>query len=352
VSSETTSQNIVRLRNTDEERALLGRQDATLRLLRRYLGVRVFARKGLVTIQGPTDAVEEATLIVERLRERIRGGQQLTEGDIERVLRRSRDEKEDRPDADVETDGRILRARDDTPIQPKTEAQARYVRAVEACDIVFAIGPAGTGKTYLAVAMAIRLMKRGLFRKLVLVRPAVEAGEHLGFLPGDLTQKVSPYLRPLYDALGDFLEFGEVRRYEEHDVIEVVPLAYMRGRTLDNAFIILDEGQNTSPAQMKMFLTRMGRRSKIVVTGDITQTDLPKGKRSGLLDVRERLRGIDGIAFCTLGREDIVRHSLVQRIVDAYEATYEATDEATDETTDESASRPTADDATDAEEPA
>ncbi len=193
------------------------------------------------------------------------------------------------------------------------------MRAVEKCDIVFSIGPAGTGKTYLAVAMAIRLMKRGLYRKLVLVRPAVEAGEHLGFLPGDLHAKVNPYLRPLYDALGDFLEFAEVTRYQENDIIEVVPLAYMRGRTLDNAFIILDEGQNTSVAQMKMFLTRMGRNSKIVVTGDVTQTDLPRGKESGLLDVRRRLSNVDGIAFCLLGRADIVRHPLVQKIVDAYE---------------------------------
>jgi phosphate starvation-inducible PhoH-like protein len=185
-------------------------------------------------------------------------------------------------------------------------------------DIVFAIGPAGTGKTYLAVAMAIRMMKKGFFRKLVLVRPAVEAGEKLGFLPGDLNAKVSPYVRPLYDAIGDFIEFGDVRRYMERDVVEVVPLAYMRGRTLDNAFIILDEGQNTTPVQMQMFLTRMGRKSKVVVTGDVTQTDLPRSVTSGLVDVRTRLDGIDGIEFCDLGRADIVRHPLVQRIVDAY----------------------------------
>jgi phosphate starvation-inducible PhoH-like protein len=161
-------------------------------------------------------------------------------------------------------------------------------------------------------------MKKGLFRKLVLVRPAVEAGEKLGFLPGDLKEKVSPYVRPLYDAIGDFIEFGEVRRYMERDIIEVVPLAYMRGRTLDNAFIILDEAQNTTPTQMQMFLTRMGRRSKVVVTGDVTQTDLPKGTKSGLLDVRTRLADIDGIEFCELARGDIVRHPLVQKIVDAY----------------------------------
>ena len=320
MTSDTTSQSIVRLRNTEEERAVLGPEDSTLRLLRRYLGVRVHARQGAITIQGAAHAVEEATTLLERLRERLRGGESLSDVDVEGALRRARDSREEKLDSDVTADGRILRARDDTLIRPKSDAQARYVRAVETCDITFAIGPAGTGKTYLAVAMAIRMMKRGQFRKLVLVRPAVEAGEHLGFLPGDLTQKVSPYLRPLYDALGDFLEFTEVRRFEERDVIEVVPLAYMRGRTLDNSFIILDEGQNSTPGQMKMFLTRMGRNSKIVVTGDVTQTDLPQGKLSGLLDVRNRLQGIPGIEFCTLGRADIVRHHLVQRIVDAYEA--------------------------------
>jgi len=319
MTSETTSQNVVRLRDTDEERVLLGHEDSTLRLLRRYLGVQAHARRCRVTVQGPPDAVEEATLFLEGLRERIRGGGDIRSADVERMLRRRRDQREDAVDLPVGREGRILRARDDTSIKPRTPAQAAYVRAVEKCDIVFAIGPAGTGKTYLAVAMAIRMMKRGVFRKLVLVRPAVEAGEHLGFLPGDLTAKVNPYLRPLYDALGDFLEFAEVSRYQENDIIEVVPLAYMRGRTLDNAFIILDEGQNTSTGQMKMFLTRMGRNSKIVVTGDVTQTDLPRGKESGLLDVRGRLRGVDGIAFCMLGREDIVRHPLVQKIVDAYD---------------------------------
>ena len=215
--------------------------------------------------------------------------------------------------------GKIVRALDGTVIQPRTEGQAAYVAAMRDHDIVFSIGPAGTGKTYLAVAMAISSMKQGLFRKLVLVRPAVEAGERLGFLPGDIVEKVNPYLRPLYDALGDIVPFGEVRRYRERDIIEVVPLAFMRGRTLDNAFIILDEGQNTTPKQMKMFLTRMGRSSKIVVTGDVTQIDLARGVLSGLKDVERKLADVPGIAFCYLHREDIVRHPLVQRIVDAYD---------------------------------
>jgi phosphate starvation-inducible PhoH-like protein len=187
-------------------------------------------------------------------------------------------------------------------------------------DIVFAVGPAGTGKTYLAVACAVAALRRGQFRRLVLTRPAVEAGEHLGFLPGDLQAKVNPYLRPLYDALEDLIEFDEVRRTIARDVIEVAPLAYMRGRTLDRSFVILDEAQNTSPEQMKMFLTRMGRSSKVVVTGDVTQMDLPRGARSGLLHALGTLKGIQGIAFVALGRPDIVRHPLVQEIVDAYEA--------------------------------
>jgi phosphate starvation-inducible PhoH-like protein len=216
-------------------------------------------------------------------------------------------------------DERVVRALDGTDIRPKTDGQAMYLESLQEHDIVFAVGPAGTGKTYLAVAAAIASMKRGLYRKLVLVRPAVEAGERLGFLPGDLVEKVSPYLRPLYDALGDIVPFAEVKSYRERDIIEVVPLAFMRGRTLDNAFIILDEGQNTTPAQMKMFLTRMGRHSKVVVTGDVTQTDLARGVRSGLVDAREKLKGIPGIGFVALGRADIVRHPLVQRIVDAYE---------------------------------
>jgi phosphate starvation-inducible PhoH-like protein len=202
---------------------------------------------------------------------------------------------------------------------PRTDGQKAYVRAIESHDIVFAVGPAGTGKTYLAVACAVAALRAGKFRRLVLTRPAVEAGEHLGFLPGDLAAKVNPYLRPLYDALEDLIDFDEVQRTIARDVIEVAPLAYMRGRTLDRSFIILDEAQNTSPEQMKMFLTRMGRESKVVVTGDATQVDLPKGARSGLLHSREILRDVPGIAFVDLGRADIVRHPLVQAIVDAYE---------------------------------
>jgi phosphate starvation-inducible PhoH-like protein len=316
-------QETIQLKDSHEERALLGRQDRTLRLLRDALGLRIYARRGLVVLDGEGERLRDGVRVVRDLLAKVREKGDLSDDEVESTLLESAGAREGRGGADSGTDGghdRILKALDDTVIQPKTPGQARYVDAVRRSDVVFAIGPAGTGKTYLAVAMAIRMMKKGLFRKLVLVRPAVEAGEKLGFLPGDLNAKVSPYVRPLYDAIGDFIEFGEVRRYMERDIIEVVPLAYMRGRTLDNAFIILDEAQNTTVGQMQMFLTRMGRRSKVVVTGDITQTDLPRGVRSGLEDVRRRLASIDGIEFCELDRADIVRHPLVQKIVDAYAA--------------------------------
>jgi phosphate starvation-inducible protein PhoH and related proteins len=204
-------------------------------------------------------------------------------------------------------------------IRPKTPGQARYVETVRKNEIVLCYGPAGTGKTYLAVAMAVAALRREAIRKIVLVRPAVEAGESLGFLPGDLQAKINPYLRPLLDALHEMMDHDLISRYTEEDMIEVIPLAYMRGRTLNEAFIILDEAQNTTVSQMKMFLTRMGAGSRIVVSGDVTQIDLPPKSRSGLIDALSRLRGIDGIASVKLTGEDIVRHPLVQKIVSAYE---------------------------------
>jgi phosphate starvation-inducible PhoH-like protein len=203
--------------------------------------------------------------------------------------------------------------------RPLTPNQERYVRSIRARDVVFSIGPAGTGKTYLAVAEAVAALRSEQVRKLVLTRPAVEAGEKLGFLPGDFQAKINPYLRPLYDALGELLPYGEVKRALAHDVIEIVPLAYMRGRTLKDAFIILDEAQNTTPSQMKMFLTRMGMGSKMVVNGDVTQVDLPEGSASGLIEAIRILEGVTGIDVVRLGPLDILRHPLVQRIVDAYE---------------------------------
>ena len=204
-------------------------------------------------------------------------------------------------------------------VRPRTDGQARYVRAMRDHDLTLCVGPAGTGKTYLAVGMAVSMLRQSAVKKIVLVRPAVEAGERLGFLPGDIVAKVNPYLRPLFDALNDMMEPEQVKRYMENDIIEIVPLAYMRGRTLNQAVIILDEGQNTTVPQMKMFLTRMGNGSKIIVTGDVTQVDLPKQTRSGLIDAVQRLRDVERIAIVYLDENDIVRHPLVQQILRAYE---------------------------------
>src|SRR3989339_186859 len=215
--------------------------------------------------------------------------------------------------------GRAAMPNDVFAVKARTEGQENYLKVLYENDIVIAIGPAGTGKTYLAVARVLASFKKGEVRKIILCRPAVEAGERLGFLPGDYQEKVNPYLRPLYDALNGFLEYQQLKRLMETEIVEVVPLAYMRGRNLDNAFMILDEAQNTTSEQMKMFLTRMGQNSKIVVTGDITQIDLPLGKASGLIEAQSIIANIPGIAFCYLTRADIVRHRLVQSIVDAYE---------------------------------
>ncbi len=225
--------------------------------------------------------------------------------------------RRDSPRAAGAMPGNVFRP--DVGVSGKSDGQAQYLKDMGENDIVFAIGPAGTGKTFLAVARAVEALKAGKVRRIVLVRPAVEAGERLGFLPGDIQAKVSPYLRPIYDSLNTFLEFGQLKRLIDTDVVEICPLAYMRGRTLDEAFIILDEAQNSTSEQMKMFLTRMGSKSKIVITGDITQIDLNPGKTSGLIEVRDLLKGIPGIVFTYLTKADIVRHPLVQRIVDAYE---------------------------------
>lgn len=295
--------------------ALFGPRDQYLRKIRSALGVVISARDDRILIEGNEQAVTQATAALEQLKGIAERQGELAPHDVARVL----SSVTGQPIADDHAPIQGLTV--GKQVRPKTAGQAVYVDAIQNNDLVFCIGPAGTGKTYLAVAMAISALRQERIRKIVLVRPAVEAGESLGFLPGDLQAKINPYLRPLLDALRDLMDYESVKRLTDQDIIEMIPLAYMRGRTLNDAFIILDEAQNTTVAQMKMFLTRMGTNSKIVVSGDTTQIDLPAHTRSGLVDGLSRLHGIPGFAEVRLGRGDIVRHALVQRIVEAYEDT-------------------------------
>jgi phosphate starvation-inducible PhoH-like protein len=292
--------------------SVLGTRDQHLKAIRHALGVTVTHRDGQIRVYGQQEAVARATAVLEQLKSRAERMGGLTDEDVNAVL--AGVTGEDSPDAvpiDIIATGRTIR--------PRTVGQARYVQAIREHDLVFAIGPAGSGKTYLAVAMAVEALKRRQVRKIVLVRPAVEAGESLGFLPGDLQAKINPYLRPLLDALREMIDYDQIKRYMEMDVVEVLPLAYMRGRTLNESFIILDEAQNTTVSQMKMFLTRMGEGSRIVASGDVTQTDLPHHASSGLKDALRRLRHIQGVDVVRLTKADIVRHRLVQDIVRAYD---------------------------------
>ena len=289
-----------------------------LRLITRATGVDIGARGGSFTLSSDDEG--EVALVSRLLQELslLAGrGRNLDAGDVTRaisVLRRDRNASL----AQLFSDAVHVSARG-RAVTPKTNAQRDYVRAIEEHDIVFGIGPAGTGKTYLAMACAVAALSRDRYQRIVLCRPAVEAGEKLGFLPGDLAEKVNPYLRPLYDALHDMMDFERAERLVQTGRIEVAPLAFMRGRTLNDSFVILDEAQNTTPEQMKMFLTRLGFGSKAVVTGDVTQTDLPAGRHSGLVEVVRLLRGIEGLAFCHFTDVDVVRHPLVQEILRAYE---------------------------------
>ena len=308
----------VPLHSIDEERTLLGERDGNARAIRNRFGVTLTVRKGRVVIGGDDDdAVNDAARVVRLLLETVRRDGELTSEELAAQLEQGRGAGlPAADDGEARGEGGLWLPQG---VVVRSKGQEQYVRSMQRETATFAIGPAGTGKTFLAAAVALFALRRGYFRKLVLVRPAVEAGERLGFLPGDLVAKVNPYLRPLYDALGAHLEPGRLKQFIDTDVIEIAPLAYMRGRTLDQAFIILDEAQNTTPGQMKMFLTRMGQNSKVVVTGDATQVDLPDDQPSGLAEAESLLRNVSGIGLVHLDRKDIVRHPLVQRIVNAYE---------------------------------
>nr|WP_074617171.1 PhoH family protein [Eubacterium maltosivorans] len=296
---------------------VFGKYDENIKLIEERLKVDVMVRGGALKIRGESRRVEAAVRVVEEMIRTIAGQGGITKDNTEYIL--TLQSKGLEKEYSALNDDIICYTMRGKPIRSKTLGQKRYIDAIRHNDIVFGIGPAGTGKTYLAMAMAITAFKNGEVDRLILTRPAVEAGEKLGFLPGDLQDKVDPYLRPLYDALFEIMGAEAFEKNMEKGLIEVAPLAYMRGRTLENAYIILDEAQNTTPEQMKMFLTRFGQGSKIVVTGDITQIDLPGGKRSGLKEVRRILRGIQDIAFIEFSQDDVVRHRLVQRIIEAYD---------------------------------
>lgn len=306
----------IRLKSTNEGIALFGPQDKFLRMIEEETDAKIFTREEELAIQGSAQETARLQQLFEVLLELIRNHYILTERDIHYALELSKQMKADQL---LELyKGEIAVTYRGKPIRIKTIGQKQYVSAIRNKDIVFGIGPAGTGKTYLAVVLAVAALKEGSIKRILLTRPAVEAGESLGFLPGDLQEKVDPYLRPLYDALNDVLGPDQVAKSLERGLIEIAPLAYMRGRTLDDSFIILDEAQNTTPEQMKMFLTRLGFGSKMVVTGDITQIDLPTGKKSGLVEAERILREIEDIGFIYFAEQDVVRHSLVQKIILAY----------------------------------
>ncbi|MFZ9633223.1 MAG: PhoH family protein, partial [Alphaproteobacteria bacterium] len=298
---------------------LFGEHDRHLARIEQRLGVRLASRGNRVTIDGPHSASEAARGALNWLYERLRRGQAVDMGDVDAAMRLAA--TPDRADArDLFGDEDLVVRTRKRRVNPRTQGQVEYLRALHRSELVFGIGPAGTGKTYLAVAMAVQMLAEGKVDRIVLSRPAVEAGERLGFLPGDMREKIDPYLRPLYDALYDMMPGDQVIRRMASGEIEIAPLAFMRGRTLANAFVILDEAQNTTPMQMKMFLTRLGENSRMAVTGDLTQVDLPAGARSGLAEAIEVLAGVEGVGMVRFGAADVVRHALVGRIVAAYDA--------------------------------
>lgn len=308
----------VKIPFSDASEALLlfGPHDAYLQLIEAKSNAKIMTREGELVISGDKAEVDKLEELIDILLQLIRRGIALSERDISYAMMLiERGEGADLLDV---YDEEVARTQRGKPIRAKTLGQRHYLSAIKRHDIAFGIGPAGTGKTYLAVVMAVSALKMGRVKRIVLTRPAVEAGESLGFLPGDLQEKVDPYLRPLYDALYDMLGTEQVAKMMERGLIEVAPLAYMRGRTLEDSFVILDEAQNTTPEQMKMFLTRLGFGSKMVITGDVTQVDLPKGKKSGLREAERILSPISDVAFIRFQEGDVVRHSLVQKIIEAY----------------------------------
>ena len=307
--------------NSEERERLFGPADRTLRVIRDELKVSIAARDNSLRISGRSGAVAHAAAAIDILRKTARYGAYVEEPAVLGAIRSAAESGPIRKRGTTKMPN-DYRAIEVYPrgryISPRTDGQSEYVKAISEKDLVFCTGPAGTGKTYLAVAMAVAALKEGRIKRIILVRPAVEAGEKLGFLPGDMQAKVNPYLRPLFDALHDMMEFDQIKRLMVNDVIEVIPLAFMRGRTLNDSVVILDESQNTTASQMLMFLTRLGHNSKMIVTGDISQIDLPEERLSGMVDACRRLRGIKGIAFVELCAQDIVRHRLVQSVVKAY----------------------------------
>ncbi|GGB29074.1 AAA family ATPase [Virgibacillus dakarensis] len=315
--SENLSTIDLQITSPNEAMALFGTNDKFLKQMEELLSVSIVTRGEKIQVSGTSEAIGLAEEILLTFLSIIRKGLTISERDVVYAVELAKSGKINQLETLFEDE--ITKNVKGKSIRVKTLGQKSYISAIKANDLVFGIGPAGTGKTYLAVVMAVHALKNGMVKRIILTRPAVEAGESLGFLPGDLKEKVDPYLRPLYDALHDVLGAEHTARLIERETIEIAPLAYMRGRTLDDAFVILDEAQNTTPEQMKMFLTRLGFGSKMVITGDITQIDLPKGVKSGLHVASQLLENVKGIAFVYLNQTDVVRHPLVQRIIDAYE---------------------------------
>ncbi|MCU0665914.1 MAG: PhoH family protein [Candidatus Omnitrophica bacterium] len=310
-----------KLRDQAQAQAIFGPCDQNIRALEKELKIKTILQDGTLKIKGTAKSLKKAQEIIGYLLEQT--GDHKTQVDSTQIHRLLRNSHPDKTALSFLPEANILRNtnRKNRVIGPKTQGQREYFEAIKQHDIVFGLGPAGTGKTYLAMAAAVEALDKQEVRRIILTRPAIEAGESLGFLPGDMYEKISPYLRPLYDAIYDMMDAERIEKYLETGIVEVAPLAYMRGRTLNDAFIVLDEAQNCTIEQMKMFLTRLGFDSKAVITGDITQSDLPNGKPMGLLQAREILQGIEGIKFIELSGSDVVRHALVQKIIEAYDKT-------------------------------